>query len=146
MLEKQRVMDSAPEKVRVELANTAGAEAETTGPVRGEAAFVGVLKAKVDLLNAAQDIEKDLWEDRKIEQEAHKVDVTNFESDIDRRQAENVELKDRLVKGRCPYFQIKDGLHKFTKRVVAKFTKGFYFARVEILSRSPDAEFFVLNC
>lgn len=50
MLDQQKMIESVRDEVREELVKTSGAKAEAAGFSRAEAAFLRVLKAKMDLL------------------------------------------------------------------------------------------------
>lgn len=58
------MVERVRDEVREELARTAGAEVEATRFARAEEVFLGVLKNKVDLLNAAQERYKALREEK----------------------------------------------------------------------------------
>lgn len=78
-------------------------------------------------MNSAQQTEKDLPEELRVEQVAHQTDVTNLENhlrgDIERLQVKNAEVKDRLAKADARIVKLKERLHKFTTRAIANSLK-----------------------
>lgn len=121
-------MDIAQDEVLEELARTSIAEAKSAGFTRAKIVFFGVLNAKIDLLNLAQDTEKGFGEELQVEQERRQADVVSLENEVGRLQAENTQLRVRLVKADTQIAKFKDGLQKFTKRAITKFIEGFCLA------------------
>lgn len=102
MLDQQRLAESVWDEVLEELARMAGDEAEAVGFARAEAAFLWVLRAKVDLLNVAQEKERTLQKELRAQKETHKENLISLEehikTDFQRLEKEKAELKARVVK------------------------------------------------
>lgn len=132
MLHHQQLIESARDEVREELAKTSGVDTKSLGFVQAEDAFLGALKAKVELLNASQQREKVLEEELRVAKETHKVNLVCLEehmkADFERQEKEIAELKAKLAKGESRIAKYKNSLKVFPARAVAKYTKGFCLA------------------
>lgn len=82
ILNQQKMIESIKDEVLEELAKTSGVEVETARFVRAEAAFLGVLKAKVNLLNSIQENERALQEELRAEKEVHEADLIRLEAHL----------------------------------------------------------------
>lgn len=162
------MIESIQDEVQEEFMRTAGYEAEAVEFSAAKTAFLDILKAKVDLLNASQQTKKDLREELREEKESHQNDVINIEnhlkSDIQKLKVENaslvalvkacgggeawkrnVELQAQVAKTDARILKFKEGLQKFTRCAIEKFNEGLCLSRAQILSKNHDVDLFALN-
>lgn len=64
---------------------------------------------------------------------------------MERLEKEKADLDARVANADARILKFKEGLQKFTKCAIEKFTEGFCSTRAQILSKNPDADLSALN-
>lgn len=130
MLSEHKVTEQARGEVEMAMGETLGLEVEVAAFSKAEGAFLAVLKAKVDLLNAAENAQKKLFEDLEKEKISHQVDVENAykaKSDMEEERRGRIwELEEQL--SAFEVMKLRDE-NQWLSLDLEKFKKGYTNAK-----------------